>query len=41
KDNVFLNSAILNSDQSEFLLPLKPETEQQYQDLWLKVRKSG
>jgi putative spermidine/putrescine transport system substrate-binding protein len=41
QDNVFLNSAVLNSDQSEFLLPLKLETEQQYQDLWLKVRQSG
>jgi putative spermidine/putrescine transport system substrate-binding protein len=41
QDNVFLNSAVLNSDRSEFLLPLKPETDQQYQDLWLKVRQSG
>jgi putative spermidine/putrescine transport system substrate-binding protein len=40
QDNVFVNSAILNSDKSEFLLPLKPETEQQYRDLWLKVRQS-
>jgi putative spermidine/putrescine transport system substrate-binding protein len=41
QDNVLVNSAILNSDKSEFLLPLKPETEQQYQDLWLKVRQSN
>jgi putative spermidine/putrescine transport system substrate-binding protein len=40
QDNVFVNSPILHSDQSEFLLPLKPETEEQYRDLWLKVRKS-
>lgn len=40
QDNVFVNSAILNSDKSEFLFPLKPETEQQYRDLWLKVRKA-
>jgi putative spermidine/putrescine transport system substrate-binding protein len=40
QDNVFLNSPVLNSDKSEFLLPLKPETEQQYWNLWLKVRKS-
>ncbi|MGB5631667.1 MAG: extracellular solute-binding protein, partial [Waterburya sp.] len=38
KQNVFLNSAILNSDKSEFLLPLTAETEQQYRDLWLKIR---
>lgn len=38
KQNVFLNSEILQSDKSEFLLPLKPETEQQYRDLWLKIR---
>ncbi|MGL5834463.1 MAG: extracellular solute-binding protein [Waterburya sp.] len=41
RDNVFVNSPVLHSDQSEFLLPLKPETEQQYRDLWLKVRKSS
>jgi putative spermidine/putrescine transport system substrate-binding protein len=40
QDNIFVNSPILHSDQSEFLLPLKPETEEQYRDLWLKVRKS-
>ncbi|MFM2313900.1 MAG: hypothetical protein RLZZ04_3176 [Cyanobacteriota bacterium] len=40
QDNVFINSPVLHSDQSEFLLPLKPETEEQYRDLWLKVRKS-
>ena len=36
--NILLNSPVLNSDQSEFLLPLKPSTEQQYRDLWLKIR---
>lgn len=41
QDNVFVNSPVLHSDRSEFLLPLKPETEQQYRDLWLKVRKSN
>ncbi|MGF1588298.1 MAG: extracellular solute-binding protein [Pleurocapsa sp.] len=40
QDNLYLNSAVLNSDKSEFLLPLEPETEQQYQDLWLKIRQS-
>ena len=40
QENLFLNSEVLNSDKSEFLLPLKPETEQQYRDLWLKVRQS-
>lgn len=40
QDNIFVNSPVLHSDQSEFLLPLKPETEEQYRDLWLKVRKS-
>lgn len=38
QNNVFLNSAMLNSDKSEFLLPLTPETEQQYQKLWLEIR---
>ena len=41
QDNVLINSPILNSDQSEFLLPLKPETERQYRDLWLKIRQSS
>jgi putative spermidine/putrescine transport system substrate-binding protein len=41
QDNVFVNSPVLNSDKSEFILPLKPETEQQYWDLWLKVRQSS
>ena len=40
KDNIFLNSEVLNSDKSEFLLPLDAETEQQYRDLWLKIRQS-
>ena len=39
-DNVFLNSAVLNSPSSEFLLPLPPATERQYRDLWLKMRQS-
>ena len=38
QDNIFLNSQILNSDKSEFLLPLTPETERQYRDLWLEIR---
>lgn len=38
--NVFLNSEILNSPSSEFLLPLTSETEQQYRDMWLKIRQS-
>ena len=41
KDNIFLTSEVLNSDKSEFLLPLEAETEQQYRDLWLKIRQSG
>jgi len=40
QENVFLNSAILKSDKSEFLLPLNPKTAQQYRDLWLKIRSS-
>ena len=40
KDNIFLNSEVLNSDKSEFLLPLEAETEQQYLNLWLKIRQS-
>ena len=41
QENIFINSPVLNSDKSEFLLPLKPETEQQYRDLWLKIRQSS
>jgi putative spermidine/putrescine transport system substrate-binding protein len=44
QDNILLNSTVLNldkSDKSEFLLPLPPEIERQYRDLWLKVRQSG
>ena len=40
RKNVFLNSEILNSSASEFLLPLTSETEQQYRDIWLKIRQS-
>ncbi len=40
QDNIFLNSEVLNSERSEFLLPLKPETERQYQDLWIKIRRA-
>ena len=40
QDNIFLNSAVLNSPSSEFLLPLPPATERQYRDLWLKMRQS-
>ena len=40
QDNLFLNSEVLNSDKSEFLLPLPANTERQYQDLWLKIRQS-
>ena len=40
QNNVFLNSEILNSSASEFLLPLTSETEQQYRDMWLKIRQS-
>ena len=38
QDNIFLNSQVLNSERSEFLLSLTPETERQYRDLWLKIR---
>jgi len=41
QNNAFVNSEILNSDKSEFLLPLKPETEQQYRDLWIETRQSS
>lgn len=40
QDNLFLNSEVLNSPKSEFLLPLPADTERQYQDLWLKIRQS-
>lgn len=41
QDNAFLNSEILKSDRSEFLLPQTSQTEEQYRDLWLKIRQSG
>ena len=41
QDNVFLNSAVLNSAKNEFLLPLSAKTAGQYRDLWLKMRQSG
>jgi len=40
QENIFLNSEVLNSDRSEFLLPLRSEIQQQYRDLWLKIRQS-
>ena len=41
QENIFLNSATINWDRSEFLLPQTPEAKQQYQDLWIKIRQSG
>ena len=41
QDNILVNSEILNSDKTEFLLPLEPRTEQQYRDLWVEVRQSS
>lgn len=41
QDNVFLDSAMLNSAKNEFLLPLSAKTAGQYRDLWLKMRQSG
>ncbi|MEM7593616.1 MAG: extracellular solute-binding protein [Cyanobacteria bacterium P01_A01_bin.83] len=38
QENVFLKSVMLDSEQHEFLLPLSSETQQQYQDLWIKIR---
>ena len=40
RNNIFLNSEVLNSNKSESLLPLEAETERQYRDLWLKIRQS-
>ena len=40
RNNIFLNSEVLNSNRSESLLPLEAETERQYRDLWLKIRQS-
>ncbi|MCC0175462.1 extracellular solute-binding protein [Waterburya agarophytonicola K14] len=37
QDNRLLNSEIIKSEKSEFLLPQTPETQQQYRDLWLKI----
>ncbi|WP_319422195.1 extracellular solute-binding protein [Pleurocapsa sp. FMAR1] len=41
RDNLLSNSQVLNSPKSEFLLPLSAKTEQQYRDLWLKIRQSA
>ena len=41
QDNALINSPVLNSDKSELILPLKPETEEQYRDLWLRIRQSS
>jgi len=38
KNDVFLTSKVLNSDKSEFLLPLSKETAKQYESLWVKTR---
>ena len=38
QNNLFLNSEVIKSDKSEFLLPQTPETAKQYRDLWLKIR---
>ena len=40
QNNILLNSETLNSDKSEFLQPLPRVTQQQYRDLWLKIRQS-
>ena len=39
QDNPLIDLEISSSEQNEFLLPLSPETEKQYRDLWLKTRK--
>ena len=40
RDNTLLTSAAIQSDRSDFLLPQTPQTQQQYRDLWLKIRRS-
>ena len=40
RDNVFLNSEVIKSDRSEFLLPQTAQAKQQYRDLWLKIRQT-
>ena len=40
QNNAFLNSEVLRSDRSEFLLPQTAQTKQQYRDLWLKIRQA-
>ncbi|WP_253274310.1 extracellular solute-binding protein [Myxosarcina sp. GI1] len=39
RDNLLLSSAAINFDDSEFLLPLSDRSEQQYRNLWLKIRR--
>lgn len=40
QNNAFLNSEVLKSDRSEFLLPQTVQTAQQYRNLWLKIRQA-
>ena len=40
QDNILINSEVIKSDQSEFLQPQMPETQRQYEDLWLKIRQA-
>ncbi len=40
QNNVFLESTLQHLDKSEFLLPLPPQSWQQYRSLWLEMRHS-
>ena len=40
QNSAFLNSEVLKSDRSEFLLPQTVQTAQQYRNLWLKIRQA-
>ncbi|MEL6493733.1 MAG: extracellular solute-binding protein [Cyanobacteria bacterium J06623_7] len=40
RENKFISSLTQNSAKNEFILPLTPAVDQQYRDLWLKIRQS-
>jgi putative spermidine/putrescine transport system substrate-binding protein len=40
QNNPLFQASLKSFDRSEFLTPLSPETNQQYQELWQKMRQA-